>query len=362
MRTVADVVAQLAIAAALVACGGGAAPGEATSTTAQAVSICPTATIEGIDVYDGNGTIDWTQVAGSGRAFVFIKATQGNYDNQSTFAANWSGAKAAGVLRSPYHFFDPTISGTAQATWFLDALTKQGGLQPGDLPPMLDIECPTSSTQSATDPNCEYTGNSGWVASATMAQEIFDWLTAVQQATGRTPIVYSYPDWFADVGFTSAQLTQYPLFIATYGSSCADVPAPWTSMLFWQYSATGTVPGITGQVDLDRFPGTMAQLMGLTGAAGGDAGSEAAASDAASPEDASSPGDAGTAGDASATDTGSLQGDGSFEDEGGIAPPAGGPKSTGGCGCRLGGSAPPPAGWAAVATMAALVLLARRRR
>src|SRR5207248_1322245 len=84
---------------------------------------------------------------------------------------------------------------------------------------------------------------------------IFDWLAAVEAATGRKAIVYSYPSWFSAVQLTDAQLAQYPLFIATYGN-CASVPAPWTSAIFWQYSATASVPGITGNVDVDRFFGS----------------------------------------------------------------------------------------------------------
>ena len=225
---------------------------------------CPTQTLEGIDVYAGQGTVDWMKVAGAGRKFAFIKATQGNYNKQSTFAADWSGAAQAGVLRSPYHFFDGTIDGAAQATWFLDELAAAGGLQPGDLPPMLDLECPTSSVQASASANCEYTGNSGWVATATLKQRAFDWLTAVQQATGRTPFIYSYPSWFGSVAFTDAALAAYPLFIATY-ASCASVPTPWKSAVFWQYSDTGTVAGVTGQVDEDRFIGSDGDLSGYTG-------------------------------------------------------------------------------------------------
>lgn len=224
---------------------------------------CPTQTLEGIDVFSGQGAVDWTKVAGAGRKFAFIKATQGNYNKQSTFAADWSGALAAGVLRSPYHFFDGTIDGATQATWFLDELAAVGGLQPGDLPPLLDLECPTSSSQSAASANCEYTGDSGWVATATLKQRTFDWLSAVQQATGRTPFIYSYPSWFADAAFTDAALAAYPLFIATY-ASCASVPAPWKSAVFWQYSDTGTVTGVTGQVDEDRFIGSAGDLAGYT--------------------------------------------------------------------------------------------------
>ena len=240
---------------------------------------CPTQTIEGIDVYSGTGTVDWAMVASSGRQFAFIKATQGNYDNQSMFATQWAGAGSAQVLRSPYHFFDGTIDGVTQANWFLAELNTVGGLKAGDLPPLLDIECPTSSTQSAAQSSCEYSGDSGWAPTATLQQRALDWLHTVETATGRTPIIYSYPSWFGDTGVTSSQLAAYPLFIASY-ATCANVPAPWTSAVFWQYSATGSVPGVPGQADEDRFIGSAGALMQLTqppavpidAGVGGDAG------------------------------------------------------------------------------------------
>jgi lysozyme len=223
---------------------------------------CPMMVVEGLDVYQGTGTIDWTKVHDSGRAFAFIKATQGDYNTQSTFPTNWTNAAAAGLLRSAYHFFDPTIDGALQATHFLATLDAAGGMTSTDLPPMLDIECPVSSSQSTSTsqgPNCEYAGNSGWVATATMQQRIFDWLAAVEAATGRKPLIYSYPSWFGDLQFTDPRLAGYPLFIATY-ASCASVPAPWTTSVFWQYSASATVPGITGSVDVDRFFGSAGDL------------------------------------------------------------------------------------------------------
>ena len=248
---------------------------------------CPTVTVEGVDVYSGQGAIDWARVKASGRLFGFIKATQGNYNRQSTFAASWASSSAAGVLRSAYHFFDPTIDGVAQANYFLAELAAAGGMTDADLPPMLDIECPVSASQATSQsqaPNCEYTGDSGWVATATMQQRIFDWLQAVEAATHRKAIIYSYPSWFPDVQFTDPRLADYPLFIATY-ASCATVPAPWQQAIFWQYSATATVPGISGQVDVDRFFGsdvggwngtTVMHDAGVDGGAGADAGTGAA--------------------------------------------------------------------------------------
>lgn len=252
--------AWLAALAALAACTSDRRDVYAIANTRQ----CPMQVVEGVDVYSGDGTIDWTKLKASGRAFAFIKATQGNYNKQSTFATAWSAARAAGVIRSPYHFFDPTVDGAAQATYFLDEVAAAGGLVAGDLAPMLDIECPTSSVQASAQPDCEHAGDSGWAPPATLAARVFDWLAAVERATGRKPILYSYPAWFGDAGFTDPRLADYPLFIATY-ASCASVPAPWTSAVFWQYSATASVPGIATPADVDRFFGTPDQLTQYTG-------------------------------------------------------------------------------------------------
>src|SRR5207248_2551754 len=115
--------------------------------------------------------------------------TQGDYYTSKTFATDWANAKGAGVLRSAYHFFDPTVDGVAQANHFLAQL----GADQGELPAMLDLECPVSSSQAvASQPNntcCEYgtawsgntctAGNSGWAPAATIVQRALDWLNTV---------------------------------------------------------------------------------------------------------------------------------------------------------------------------------------
>jgi lysozyme len=310
-------------------CGGVEPFGELEEANTQQ---CPMQVVEGLDVYQGDGTINWTMVKASGRQFAFIKATQGNYNKQTTFGADWSGAAAAGVMRSAYHFFDATVDGKAQAQWFLDEIAANGGMTPGDLPPMLDIECPTSSVQANAQSNCEHTGDSGWAPPATIAQRAFDWLDAVELATGKKAIIYSYPSWFAGAGVTDAKLAKYPLFIATYGS-CASVPPPWTSAVFWQYSASGTVPGLAAKADVDRFFGSPDALMGFANPPI-DAGADLAVTDAAQTIDASPLPDAADGGPMKST-------------------------TEGGCSCRLGADDPPST--LALAFAFALVWLARRR-
>lgn len=331
----------LAVSLGAVACSGSGTSDEHVGESSEAFTTdCPDAgTVEGIDVYDGQGTIDWNKVkagrpdastadGGGGKEFAFIKATQGNYNQQSKFDANWTNAKAAGVLRSAYHFFDPTIDGKEQAAYFLAMV----GSDLGELPPLVDIECPTDATEANASPNCEYTGNSGWAPPATIQTRLFDFLDAVETATGKKAIIYSYPSWFGDIGVTDPKLANYPLYIASL-SKCASVPAPWTSAVFWQYSFTGTVYGISAQCDLDRF---MGDLTALDDFAFGvpDSGTDGSRPIA----------------DASVADTGSepavefsAQGD-----------------ADAGCACSTGARKSEPTG--AIAAIAALLLVVIRRR
>jgi|CZKU01.1.fsa_nt_gi lysozyme len=233
------------------------APIEAVASSAEALTQCAAQAVEGVDVFDDQGAIDWAAVADGGVAFAMIKATQGTYDTQSTFAANWAGAARAGVRRGAYHFFDPTEDGAAQARRFLAVV---GPLSAGDLPPMLDVECPDG------DADCLGTGASGQAAPAAIAARMGAWLAAVEGATGRTPLLYTFSSYFASSGVDAGGLGGLPLFLAYPTSgSCFGVPAPWTHATLWQYSWTGVVPGVSTAVDRDRFLGSPADLAALAG-------------------------------------------------------------------------------------------------
>src|SRR5262249_29965707 len=71
-----------------------------------------------------------------------------------------------------------------------------------------------------------------------------------------------------------------PLWVANYTSGCPKIPAPWTNWVFWQYSESGTTPGLTHAVDMDVFNGTFEQLKAFansgTGGAGGGTTSSSA--------------------------------------------------------------------------------------
>lgn len=245
------------VAASLGACSTTSTTDFCASTTEQAATVCPGGTtVKGVDISHYDGTIDWATAHGSGIDFAFAKATESTNYTDPTFATNWAGMKAAGVVRGAYHFFHADVDPTAQMTFFVQAIQSAGGLQPGDLPPAIDFEV---------------TNN---VASATIAANLATAITALQKATGMKPIVYTSPG-FANPILPSGFGSDSTLWVANWQVSCPNTPSAWSAWAFWQSADNGTVPGITGAtaVDLDEFNGTLAQLQGFGGSTpAGDAG------------------------------------------------------------------------------------------
>ena len=197
-------------------------------------------TIPGCDVSNWQGAIDWAKVAGGGYQFALCKASEGTTFTDPTFAANWAGAKTAGLVRGAYHYCRPDLGNTpaAEVATFARALEAAGGVAPGDVI-ALDAE----------------TGNGNLLAFVT------GWLQAAEAQFGCKPLLYSSPSFMQQHGLLGdATLAQYGLWLASWSTSAPQAPPSWTFWALWQYSAWGSVPGITGYVDLDQFAGTADQL------------------------------------------------------------------------------------------------------
>ncbi len=185
----------------------------------------------GIDVSDFQGSVNWQAVAGDGISFAFLKATEGTSFTAATFARNWAGVKAAGLIRGAYHFFRPQNDPQAQAEHFLRTVK----FEPGDLPPVLDIE------------------STGELDAGAIVERMAKWLAVVETATKRKPIIYTYANFWKRLG-NPLGFSDFPLWIAHYTSAAEPLmPAGWDTWTVWQYTDSGKVKGISGGVDTNRF-------------------------------------------------------------------------------------------------------------
>lgn len=212
----------------------------------SAATVCGSGpTVKGVDVSYYQGNIDWAAAKNDGVEFAFVRISDGLGTIDNKFEQNWAGTKAAGILRGAYQFFRPNQDAIAQADLFLD---KLGTMEANDLPPVIDVEA------------------AGGLGPAAIAAQVGIWIDRVKAATGMTPIIYTgFYFWRDSVG--AAEFPGSPLWHAQYTSAeCPNIPPPWTDWALWQFTASGRVDGIAGDVDTNRFNGTREQLLALTGA------------------------------------------------------------------------------------------------
>ena len=247
----------------------------------------PGGRIHGADIsrwqHPNDAQIDFAKMYAAGVRFVFIKAsdTRDAADQLSVkyVSMDHNAAQAAGIYTGFYHYAVlPDVTepdeikkdALAQAQKVIWRLASLGGYGEKDLPYALDLEnnCVRLSTSGACQKYASRDAVTIWATT---------FLASVKEKTGRTPFIYSFPNFLEGAMVRSAELAQYPLWLAQYaidpanpinqpgikaggcyvhswtGSNC---DSQWT---VWQYTSCGIADkyGVPGsRVDLNIFRGT----------------------------------------------------------------------------------------------------------
>lgn len=187
--------------------------------------------VKGLDLSHHNGTVDFKKVKAAGFSFVHLKASEGFTYTDPTYLSNVKAAKAAGLHVGAYHFARPDTSkndAVNEANYFVTLLKKEST----DLLPVLDLEASKITSASA------------------LASWVDTFVTTVKKATNKPVMVYTGLWFMNNYPTLSTKLSKYPLWVSYYRTS----PPPnngWTSWTEWQYTDKGTVPGVSGNVDLN---------------------------------------------------------------------------------------------------------------
>ena len=197
--------------------------------------------VHGIDVARFQNNIDWNTARRNGVNFAFIKATEGGDLKDINFDDHWRGAGQAAVARGAYHFYYFCTSPEDQARWFIRNVPRT----PGMLPPVLDMEWNPFS------PTCAHIRPPG----SDVRDQMRRWLAVVERHYGQRPIIYTTPKFYRENDLGNFRGYDFWLRTTAKTPSEAYPGQPWR---FWQYSATGTVPGISGDVDINAFSGSRA--------------------------------------------------------------------------------------------------------
>jgi GH25 family lysozyme M1 (1,4-beta-N-acetylmuramidase) len=196
---------------------------------------------EGIDVSHWQGVIDWSKVAAAGKRFAFMKASEDIDFVDNTYVTNRAQARAAGLYVGAYHFAQPSTGvndAIAEADHFVDTAQPVSG----DLIPVLDLE------------------RSGGLSQVALTAWVQGFLGRVYERVGVRAAIYVSPSfwrnymgdttWFGANGYDILWVAHWTTGVAPSVPGGNWAGDGWT---FWQYTSDGTVPGISGRVDLNRY-------------------------------------------------------------------------------------------------------------
>lgn len=192
----------------------------------------------GIDVSAYQKEIDWQAVAADGIDFAILRLgyrgyTEGGLFLDQTFEQNISGALDAGLEVGVY-FFSQAITpqeAEAEAAYVLNALEGY----PVTYPVAFDWEPIAPGNNARTDS----------LSNDVLTQCAAAFCEKIKEA-GLTPAVY-FNQSLGYLRYDLRELTDYHLWLAEYDTE----PDFYYHFDLWQYSHTGQVAGIQGDVDLD---------------------------------------------------------------------------------------------------------------
>lgn len=192
----------------------------------------------GIDVSEHQKEIDWAQVVQAGIEFAYIRVGYRGYDKGGVYLdeylqANLQGAKDVGLPVGVY-FYSQAISpqeAREEAEFVLDAIRGWDMAYPV----VFDWEWVGSEARTG-----QMDGQG--VTACTKA-----FCEAIEKA-GYEAAFYFNQDLAADT-FRLGELMEYPFWLAQYDTA---LTFPYAVKL-WQFTHKGSVPGITGNVDLNLY-------------------------------------------------------------------------------------------------------------
>lgn len=184
----------------------------------------------GIDVSHWQGAIDWTRVKAAGIQFAIIKSggSDDGFYTDPRWEENYRNAKANGVAVGAYYFVGPGCTSAADGKADAERFLAQLKGKQLEYPVFIDLE--------ATAPSAK--------AGATEATIAF---CQALEAAGYFAGIYSSTDSGFRERLDDSKLTPFTHWVAQYASKCTYCGAYG----IWQYSSTGSVNGVSGNVDMD---------------------------------------------------------------------------------------------------------------
>ena len=187
--------------------------------------------LKGIDVSEHNGRINWDTVKKSGIVdYVMIRAGYGRGNSDKQFSRNIQECQRAGLPCGIYWFsYGYSVEMARQEARYCLELIKGCNIQ---YPVSFDLEYDTIT----------YARKNGVTIGKSLATAMANAFCAEIQRAGYKPMNYTNLDYYKNM---FGQIP-YDMWYAQYADNRSI-----TGMTMWQYTSSGSVPGISGKVDLN---------------------------------------------------------------------------------------------------------------
>lgn len=189
--------------------------------------------IRGVDISHHNGDVNWEQLKNEGVAFAYIKATEGVSHKDRSYKDNYPAAKLADIKVGAYHFYTFGLDGAEQANRFI----RDAKVADDDLIPMIDVEHSPYNRHSWDDNYRKLVIDE----LKKMEQVLFDYY-------GVHPIIYTNRDCYKL--YIKGHLTENLIWMSDLHNEPSIDDNEW---IIWQFSHTGRLNGVKGDVDLNYF-------------------------------------------------------------------------------------------------------------
>ena len=201
----------------------------------------------GIDISSYQTVYSWQAVKDSGIEYVIARAavrgygTAGNLRKDEKFSSHIQGARSVGIKCGAYVYTQAIteIEASVEANTALQQVSAVGGKSVITLPIVYDVEF------SSCEGRCGRADSLDRDTRTRIAKVYLDTI----KAAGYTPMIYASTN-FLNNQLNMDELSEYPVWVAHYG---VDKPTYRGAYEIWQYTSSGSVPGIYGDVDLDYF-------------------------------------------------------------------------------------------------------------
>lgn len=199
--------------------------------------------VRGIDVSHHNEYINWQMLKEDRVSFVYMKSTEGLDHLDREYSSNYHLVKEVGLKIGTYHFYSFGIDGRGQALHFIN----NSNIGSGDILPAIDVE--HSKTNRAPRTKDEYNR---------VIAELRNMEVAINKYYGVKPIIYTNKECYKL--YIKDNFPDNPLWICDLHQVPVGDYEHWA---IWQFSHTGKLNSVVGDVDLNFYRGTFEEFNSL---------------------------------------------------------------------------------------------------